>query len=77
MCENSLLKNHLQTFEKICEKDNKGNDAEFLNSYLKPFVVLLDSIRSAIEVCSSFWVSMIYNILLTLLTTIVLSILKQ
>jgi len=49
LCENSLLKNHLQTFEKICEKDNKGNDAEFLNSYLKPFVVLLDSIRSAIE----------------------------
>ncbi|XP_065065061.1 puratrophin-1-like isoform X2 [Rhopilema esculentum] len=49
LCEGSLIKNHLPSLEKVYQHDFKSNDTEFLNSYLRPFVILLDSIRSAIE----------------------------
>ena len=53
LCEGSLIKNHLPSLEKVYQHDFKSNDTEFLNCYLRPFVILLDSIRSAIEVRSN------------------------
>eukprot|EP00794_Sanderia_malayensis_P018860 gene18860-20760_t len=53
LCETSLLKNHLGTFRKVCKDDYGGNDNEFLKCYLKPFVLMLDSMRSAVELHNS------------------------
>ena len=49
ICENSLFSNRVEQLGELCQREYNGDNAKFVQSYLRPVLALINSIRSDCE----------------------------